>query len=81
MTKVGRGRQSIPHEEAMDIERLARQTYLTVPEAVAYLRFPSASALYSWAYRRKMPRCHTGVNGRGTVRFLRRDLDDAMQSR
>jgi hypothetical protein len=54
----------------------SRATYLSVPEAVTYLRFSSRDALYRWVRRYRIPKC-----GTGRVLFLRRDLDEAMQER
>lgn len=54
---------------------LAGATYLTVPEAVEYLRFASKPALYLWAERHQIPKCRRGR----TLLFLRRDLDEAVQ--
>jgi hypothetical protein len=50
-------------------------TYLTVPEAQAYLRFPSRAAFRVWAKRNGLPCCRRGAR---TLLFLRRDLDDAV---
>jgi hypothetical protein len=54
---------------------LATQTYLSVDEALAYLRFRTRKALYAWADRQRIPKCRRGR----TLLFLRRDLDEALQ--
>lgn len=58
---------------------LERQTYLTVSEAVVYLRFTRCvqpeNALYQWVRDHRIPKCRRGR----TVLFLRRDLDQAVQ--
>ncbi len=53
-------------------------TYLTVPEAADYLRFPTPHAFRAWARRHGLPSCRRG--GR-TLLFLRRDLDEAVGNR
>jgi hypothetical protein len=58
-----------------DDERLARQTYLTIPETRHYLRFSSNAAVYMWILRHRFPKCRRGR----TVLLLRRDLDEAVQ--
>jgi hypothetical protein len=52
------------------------RTYLTAAEAVVYGRFPSVRAFHQWVYRRQVPKC---AGRRGL--FLRRDLDEAIQSK
>lgn len=61
--------------EPIDHERLSRKTYLTIRETQAYLSFPSEGAVYQWARKAAIPKCHRG----GTILFLRRDLDEAVQ--
>lgn len=51
------------------------QTYLTVPETRDLLRLPSDHAVYMWAIRHRIPKCRVGRS----IRFLRRDLDEAVQ--
>lgn len=60
----------------LDLERLGRQTYLTVQELTAYLRFPSERACRMWLSRAGVPKCRRG--GR-TLLVLRRDVDNAVQ--
>ena len=52
----------------------SRDTYLTVREAMQYLKLPTPKAVYNWTYRRRVPRCHAGG-----LRFLKRDLDKHAQ--
>lgn len=59
----------------LDLERLSRQTYLTVDELVAYLRFPSRKAAYHWVIVSGIPKCRRGR----TLLFLRRDVDGLVQ--
>jgi Helix-turn-helix domain len=66
---------AIAREAGTDEARLARQTYLTVDEAVIYLRFVSRAAIYHWADRQGVPKCRRGR----VILFLRRDLDEAVR--
>jgi hypothetical protein len=54
---------------------LSRETYLTVDQTIAYLKFPTANAVHLWASRKRVPKCRRGR----IVLFLRRDLDNAVQ--
>jgi hypothetical protein len=68
-----------PMDAAFDQERLATQTYLTVPEPAAYGRFQSENAAWLWLGRNidKVPKCRRGRS----VTVLRRDYDRAVQQR
>jgi hypothetical protein len=58
-----------------DQDALVKRTYLTVDEAIAYLGgFPTRQAFRVWATRAGIPKCRAGG-----LRFLRRDLDVAVQ--
>ena len=57
-----------------DEAHLARQTYLTVDQAVQFLCFPSRAAIYHWADRQGIPKCRRGR----VILFLRRDLNEAV---
>jgi hypothetical protein len=58
-----------------DQARLASQTYLSVPEAMAYLRHVGTQhAFRVWATRRGIPKCRAA-----SLCFLRRDLDEAVK--
>lgn len=59
-----------------DHASLGTQTYLTVEELTAYLRFPSCGATRNWISRTGLPKCRRG--GR-TLLVLRRDVDRAVQ--
>lgn len=59
----------------LDQERLATRTYLTVVEAMAYIGgFRTQHAFRVWVTRRGIPKCRAAG-----LRFLRRDLDEAVQ--
>jgi hypothetical protein len=62
-------------DATFDQARLRTQTYLTVEELVAYLRFPSAHACRVWVTRTGLPKCRRGR----TLLVLRRDVDQAVQ--
>lgn len=53
------------------LQRTIDSPYLTSKEAVAYLRLPSLSSLYSHIRENKLPVLRCG----GELRFDRRDLD------
>jgi hypothetical protein len=60
-----------------DQAALAKRTYLTVDEAIAYLGgFPSRHAFRVWATRVGVPKFRAGG-----LRFMRRDLDDAARGK
>jgi len=69
-----------PPTPTFNLEALARQTYLTLPEAAAYLSFTPTEyrdplkAFYCWVVRAGVPRCYVGRK----LRFRRRDLDRAV---
>lgn len=54
---------------------LGKQTWLTVPQAAAYLQFPSDAAMREWASRHRIRK---GRRGR-TLVFRRTHLDEAVQ--
>jgi len=59
-----------------DQAALARQTYLTIPELTAYLRFPSEHACRLWLTRAgAIPKIRRGR----TLLVLRRDVDGYLQ--
>jgi len=65
---------------AVDLSRLATQTYLSVDEAITYLRVHLTArdprrAFYEWARRMHVPKCRVGRR----LAFLRRDLDEAVR--
>jgi hypothetical protein len=62
-------------DSSLDPERLRKQTWLTVPQVVAYLHFPSEAAVREWATRHGIRK---GRRGR-TLVFRRTDLDRAVQ--
>lgn len=57
------------------LDQLARSVFLTVPEAAAFLRFPSVKAFHEWARRRAIPRCRRGR----VLLFYRKDLEAAVR--
>lgn len=64
-----------PVERAeFDQEKLARQTYLTIREAMAYLRRTNRNAFYDFLTTQRIPRCRMGR----TVLLRRVDLDRAV---
>lgn len=81
VVRKGRTRPAQPKLQAPDLNRplvdVSRATYLSVPEAVEYLRFGSAPAFYMWVGRHQIPKCRTGRR----LLFLRRDLDEAVQAK
>lgn len=57
-----------------EVRDYSHQTWLTVPEATDYLRFPSVAAFRQWVRRYGIASAHKGR----AVMFLRRDLDAAV---
>lgn len=78
--KAPRQSLDLPRPE-FDQQRLATQTYLTVPELCQYGRFKSENATWKWlglpANVRRVPKCRRGR----AVTILRRDYDRAVQQR
>ena len=64
-------------DSTFDQERLARQTYLTIPEFCAYARFTSENAAYQFLSRHPeaVPKCRRGR----AIFVLRRDYDRFVQ--
>lgn len=54
---------------------LSRQTYLTVSQTKDYLQLASIWSVYRWQKTNRVPTCRVGRS----IRFLRRDIDEAVQ--
>ena len=70
---------SVPRDArdpSLDQNLLRKQTWLTVPQAMAYLQFPSEAAVREWATRHGIRK---GRRGR-TLVFRRTDLDRAVDA-
>ena len=65
-----------PGDPSPDQEYLRSRTWLDVPQAMAYLGFPSAAAVREWATRHGIRK---GRRGR-TLVFRRTDLDRAVDA-